>query len=154
MICTESYFGVPNMHIAIVACKPPKPKVCLFFFILSFMFVLILKCLHFFIFGIFYCPSVLQKPFKNSAVCTSSSLSSSHPCFFLSQQPQPEQSQPRKQNILFLSLLCSETDWMYLKTRKESILLKTRPNFAPTPIQVRKNINKSTLSEFSKTKRN
>lgn len=26
MICTESYFGVADMHIAVVACKPPKPE--------------------------------------------------------------------------------------------------------------------------------
>lgn len=39
MICTESYFGVAHMHIAVVACKPPTPKV----FHLSFTFVLKLK---------------------------------------------------------------------------------------------------------------
>ena len=71
MICTESYFGVQHMHIAVShATYPTQSSFFLFrhiytymykYMYISFMFALKLLPLHFFSSRIFYCPSVYRR---------------------------------------------------------------------------------------------
>lgn len=66
VICTESHFGVPHMHIAVSHAKLPKPpKVCCCVISLSFN-KLSVNIEVFIFFKLFYCPGVERGPKKKN----------------------------------------------------------------------------------------
>lgn len=138
MICTESYFGVPHMHIVVVACRPPKPKV---FFFLSFFFS---EVVYPFFYPEYFIALVVTEATQNSGICTSSSSAIVPSLLLFSPSATVRAGSTQEAKYSLSALLCSGTDRMYLKIWKESNLFKKKKvgegvNSTPNATRVNKN---------------